>query len=31
MTSPLPPPILGVENVKIREGSEKIRGPTGVP
>ena len=26
-----PPPPLGVENVKIRENSEKIRGPPGVP
>ena len=24
-----PPPPLGVENVKIRENSEKIRGPPG--
>ena len=29
MTPPSPP--LGVENVKIRENSEKIRGPPGVP
>ena len=26
-----PPPPLGVKNVKIREHSEKIRGPLGVP
>ena len=26
-----PPPPLGAENVKIRENSEKIRGPPGVP
>ena len=29
MTPPLPP--LGAENVKIRENSEKIRGPPGDP
>ena len=28
---PPPSPLLGVENVKIRENSEKIRGPPGVP
>ena len=26
-----PPPPLGVENVKIQENSEKIRGPPGDP
>ena len=29
MGSDDPPPPLGVENVKIRENSEKIRGPRG--
>ena len=31
LMTPSPPPPIGVENVKNRKNSEKIRGPPGVP